>query len=171
MCIRDRRKDAEAHAEDDKKRRDEIEQRNEADNAVYRSEKMLKDNAAKISAEQKEKIEEAVKEVKEAIKGGDASVIRSANEKLNEAWQSVSAELYKAAAEKARAGKAQGQPGPEAGGEAKSEDKKEMCIRDRNYSDRGSNSGDGFKRIETAFSPAGEMCIRDSCTALRRLEA
>jgi molecular chaperone DnaK len=118
------RKDAEAHAEDDKKRRDEIEQRNEADNAVYRSEKMLKDNIDKISGSDKSKIEEAVKEVKEAIKGGDASVIRSANEKLNEAWQSVSAELYKAAAEKARAGKAQGQPGPEAGGEAKSEDKK-----------------------------------------------
>jgi molecular chaperone DnaK len=118
------RKDAEAHAEEDKKRRDEIEQRNEADNAVYRSEKMLKDNADKISGRDKSKIEEAVKEVQEAIKGGDASVIRSASEKLNEAWQSVSAELYKAAAEKARASKAQGQPGPEAGAEPKSEDKK-----------------------------------------------
>ena len=118
------RKDAEAHAEEDKKRRDEIEQRNEADNAVYRSEKMLKDNADKISGSDKSKIEEAVKEVQEAIKGGDASVIRSASEKLNEAWQSVSAELYKAAAEKARASKAQGQPGPEAGAEPKSEDKK-----------------------------------------------
>jgi molecular chaperone DnaK len=118
------RKDAEAHAEDDKKRRDEIEQRNEADNAVYRSEKMLKDNADKISGSDKSKIEDAVKEVKEAVKGGDASTIRSASEKLNEAWQSVSAELYKAAAEKARASKAQGQPGPEAGAEPKSETKK-----------------------------------------------
>ena len=118
------RKDAEAHAEDDKKRRDEIEQRNEADNAVYRSEKMLKDNADKISGSDKSKIEDAVKEVKEALKGGDASTIRSASEKLNEAWQSVSAELYKAAAEKARASKAQSQPGPKAGAEPKSEDKK-----------------------------------------------
>jgi molecular chaperone DnaK len=118
------RKDAEAHAEDDKKRRDEIEQRNEADNAVYRSEKMLKDNADKISGSDKSKIEDAVKEVKEALKGGEASTIRSASEKLNEAWQSVSAELYKAAAEKARASKAQGQPGPEAGAEAKGETKK-----------------------------------------------
>jgi molecular chaperone DnaK len=104
------RKDAEAHAEDDKKRRDEIEQRNEADNAVYRSEKMLKDNADKISGSDKSKIEEAVKEVKEAIKGSDAAAIRTASEKLNEAWQAVSAELYKAASEKTRAGKAQGQP-------------------------------------------------------------
>src|ERR1035441_5748771 len=118
------RKDAEAHAEEDKKRRDEIEQRNEADNAVYRSEKMLKDNADKISGDDKSKIETAVKEVKEALKGGDASIIRSASEKLNESWQAVSAELYKAAAEKARASKAQGQPGPEAGAEPKGEDKK-----------------------------------------------
>jgi molecular chaperone DnaK len=116
------RKDAEAHAEEDKKRRDEIEQRNEADNAVYRSEKMLKDNADKISGDDKSKIEAAITEVKEAIKGGDAAVIRTASEKLNEAWLAVSAELYKAAAEKARASKAQAQPGAE--GEPKGEDKK-----------------------------------------------
>jgi len=118
------RKEAEAHAEDDKKRREEIEQRNEADNAVYRSEKMLKENADKISGSDKSKIEDAIKEVKEALKSSDASAIRSTSEKLNEAWQAVSAELYKAAAEKARASKAQGQPGPEAGGDAKPEEKK-----------------------------------------------
>jgi len=105
------RKDAEAHAEDDKKQREQIEVRNEADNAVYRSEKMLKDNADKISGADKSKIEEAIKEVKEALKGQDAAAIRSANEKLNEVWQTVSAELYKAAGEKARAGAAQGEPG------------------------------------------------------------
>src|ERR1039457_5136093 len=118
------RKDAEAHAEDDKKRRDEIEMRNEADNSVYRSEKMLKDNADKISGSDKSKIEEAVKEVKEAVKGSDAAAIRSASEKLNGAWQAVSAELYRSASEKARASKAQGQPGPETGGEPKGDDKK-----------------------------------------------
>jgi molecular chaperone DnaK len=117
------RKDAESHAEDDKKRREEIEQRNEADNSVYRSEKMLKENADKISGDDKSKIEGAIKEVKDALKAGEISAIRSASEKLNEAWQAVSAELYKAASEKARAGKAQGQPGPEAGGEAKAEGK------------------------------------------------
>jgi molecular chaperone DnaK len=113
------RKDAEAHADEDKKRREEVELRNEADNAVYRSEKMLKDNAEKISGADKEKIETSIKDVKEALKGGDAGVIRSANEKLNETWQAVSAELYKAASEKARAGTPPGQQpgaGPEAGG-------------------------------------------------------
>jgi len=109
------RRDAEAHADEDKKQREDVEVRNEADNAVYRSEKMLKDSADKISGADKSKIEEAIKEVKEALKGGDATVIRSANEKLNEVWQGVSAELYKAASEKARAGHAEGQPGPEAG--------------------------------------------------------
>jgi len=110
------RKDAEAHAEEDRKQRETIELRNEADNAVYRSEKMLKDNADKICGADKSKIEEAIKEVKDALKGGDADRIRSANEKLNEAWQAVSAELYKAAGEKARAARQQ-QGGGDQGGE------------------------------------------------------
>jgi molecular chaperone DnaK len=105
------RRDAEAHADDDKKRREEVEARNEADNAVYRSEKMLKDSADKISGADKSKIEDSIKEVKEALKGGDATAIRTANEKLNEVWQTVSAELYKAASEKARGGKEQGPSG------------------------------------------------------------
>src|SRR5260221_1698019 len=63
------RRDAESHAEEDKQRRDEIELRNEADNAVYRSEKMLKDSADKISGADKTKIEDAIKEVREALKG------------------------------------------------------------------------------------------------------
>jgi len=109
------RKDAEAHADEDKQKREEVETRNEADNAVYRTEKMLKDNADKISGDDKGKIEKAVADVKEALKGSDAGAIKSASEKLNEAWQTMSAELYKAAAAKAQAGKAQ------AGGEPKSD--------------------------------------------------
>jgi molecular chaperone DnaK len=118
------RRDAEAHADDDKKQREVVESRNEADNAVYRSEKMLKDNADKISADDKGKIESAVASVKEALKGNDAEAIKSASEKLNEAWQSVSAELYKAAAAKAQAEKGQTQPSSE-GGAPKSEPKKD----------------------------------------------
>jgi molecular chaperone DnaK len=102
------KKDAEAHAEEDKKRREEIEVRNEADSAVYRSEKMLKDNADKISGDSKSRIEKAVADVKEALKGSDGAAIKSASEKLNEAWQAVSADLYKAASEKAKAGQAGG---------------------------------------------------------------
>jgi len=104
--IENMRKDAEAHADEDKKRREEVEARNEADNAVYRTEKFLRENGDKIPSEEKSKIERAVAEVKEAIKGGDASAIKAASEKLTEAWQAASEQLYKAASEKARAGRA-----------------------------------------------------------------
>jgi molecular chaperone DnaK len=113
------RKDAESHAEEDKQQREAIEARNEADNAVYRSEKMLKDNADKISADDKGKIESAVNEVKEALKGNDTAAVKAASEKLNEAWQAVSAELYKAATEKAKAGKTASDDAPAAGPEEK----------------------------------------------------
>jgi len=125
--IENMRKDAESHAEEDKKRREEIETRNEADNSVYRSEKLLKDNGDKISGDAKSKIEKAVADVKEALKGSDNGAIKSASEKLNEAWQAVSAELYKAASEKAKAGQTGGTetgstgPGAEQAGGKKDE--------------------------------------------------
>jgi molecular chaperone DnaK len=114
------RKDADVHADEDRKRKEEIEARNEADNAVYRTEKLLKDNKDKISEGDRSKVEAALNEVKEALKGTDAAAIKTASEKLNEAWQAVSAELYKAASEKTQAGRGgqggpQGGPGPEAG--------------------------------------------------------
>src|SRR5436853_1136688 len=120
------RKDAEAHAEEDRQQREEIESRNEADNAVYRSEKMLKDNADKLSGDDKARIEKAISEVKDALKGSDAAAIKSASEKLNEAWQAVSADLYKSASQQTRgAGPQPGGPGPEAGGQRPEGEKKE----------------------------------------------
>ncbi len=126
------RKDAEAHAEEDRQQREVIEARNEADSAVYRSEKMLKDNADKISGDDKARIEKAVQEVKEALKGSDVSAIKSASDRLNEAWQAVSAELYKAASEKARAGKSPDQGGGQArsGGDPDKKGKDEGPIID-----------------------------------------
>jgi molecular chaperone DnaK len=125
------RKDAELHADEDKAKKEEIETRNEADNAVYRTEKLLKENADKLSADDKSKLESAANAVKEALKGSDTAAIKSAAEKLNEAWQAVSAELYKAAAAKAQAekGAAGAQPQPE-GGEPKSEEKKDDGVID-----------------------------------------
>jgi len=118
------RKDAELHADEDKAKKEEIETRNEVDNAVYRTEKLVKDNADKISADDKTKLETAIAAAKEALKGSDTAAIKSAGEKLNEAAQTVGAELYKAAAAKAQADKAQS-AGQSAGGEApKSEEKK-----------------------------------------------
>lgn len=104
--IEQMRKDAEQHADEDQEKREEVETRNEADSAVYRSEKMLKENGDKLPEAEKQKIETAAKAVKEALKGSDSAAIKSASEKLTEAWQAASAELYKSASEKAKASRA-----------------------------------------------------------------
>ena len=120
------RKDAELHADDDKKRREEIEARNEGDNTVYRTEKLLKENGDKLSGDSKGKIEKAIAEVKDALKGTDGAAIKSATERLNEVVQAASGELYKAAQEKARGAQpgAEAGPGagPQPGGEGKDKD-------------------------------------------------
>ena len=119
------RKDAEAHAEDDKNRLEETQTRNEADNAVYRTEKLLRENASKISADDKSKLESAANAVKDALKGSDNQAIKNSSEKLNEVWQAVSTELYKASAAGAQPGQAQPGAtgaGPEPAGDAKKDD-------------------------------------------------
>jgi molecular chaperone DnaK len=83
------RKDGELHADEDRKRKEELESRNEADSAVYRTEKMIKDNAEKISAADKGKLETAANKVKEALKGTDAAAIKAAGENLTETSQAV----------------------------------------------------------------------------------
>ncbi len=83
------RKDAEAHADEDKTRKEEIETRNEADNAVYRTEKLIKDTGGKMSADDRAKVEAALNTVKEALNGSDSAAFKAANEKLTEAWHSV----------------------------------------------------------------------------------
>jgi len=116
------RKDAELHADEDKARKEEVETRNEVDNAVYRTEKLIKDNADKISADDKTKLEAAISAAKDALKGSDTAAIKSAGEKLNEAAQAIGAEMYK----NAQANAAKGQPGAQPGAEEqpKSDDKK-----------------------------------------------
>jgi len=113
------RKDGELHAEEDRTRKEELEARNEADNAVYRTEKLLKDNQATISEANRRKVESVLNEVKDALKGAHVANIKTASEKLNETWQAVSTELYRTASEKARTsqGPAGSQPGtrPEPG--------------------------------------------------------
>src|SRR5262249_1905416 len=117
------RKDAEAHADEDRSRREDVEVRNEADNLVYRTEKMLKENADNLSGDDKAKVEKAVAAVKEALKGTDTAAIKSAVEKLNKAWQGVSEVLYKSAAEKAQ--KAKGGSDTSASSGPAPEDKKD----------------------------------------------
>ncbi len=123
------RKDAEAHADEDKAKREEIEARNEADALVYRTDKLLKESGDKLDSAAKSKIEDAVKQAREALAGADPEKIRTTRDALNEAVQGASEQLYKAAAEKAQATKTTG-AGPAPGGEAKPDTKDQGPVID-----------------------------------------
>ena len=88
------RKDAEAHAEDDRKRKDLIEVRNNADNTVYASEKALKEFGDKVPAEVKSEVEAKAAEVKKVAQGDDVAAIKSATEALGQVIQKIGASVY-----------------------------------------------------------------------------
>jgi len=115
------RKDAEAHADEDKARREEVELRNEADNVAYRAEKFAKDNGDKLGAA-KSGIEDGAKAIREALKGSDSAAIRSAIDKLNETMQGASGDLYKNAQANAEQAKSAGATGEEPKAEGKKGD-------------------------------------------------
>jgi molecular chaperone DnaK len=90
-------KEAEAHAEEDRKRHDEAETRNNADSLVFQTEKLLKEQADKVSAEDRTKIESALGELKTAIAGEDIDAVRQKHEALLTASQEFAQRLYQAA--------------------------------------------------------------------------
>lgn len=92
------RKDAEAHAEEDRKARERAEIHNKADNLAYQSEKQLQEFGDRISADQKRAVEEAIKNVREKLNGNDADAIQRAADDLQNRFQNISAEMYKQAA-------------------------------------------------------------------------
>ena len=87
-------RDAETHADEDKRKREEFEVRHGADSLVYETEKSLTEFSDKIDAETKSKVEGAVERVKEALKGEYQEEIKSASEALTQIWHQASAELY-----------------------------------------------------------------------------
>jgi len=91
------RKDAEAHAEDDKKRRELVDLKNQGDSMAYQMEKMLKDQGEKIPASDRGNIESAISALREALKGDDATAIRRAMENLERSSHKVAEEMYKSA--------------------------------------------------------------------------
>jgi molecular chaperone DnaK len=101
-------KDAEAHAEEDKQRREEADVRNAGDSLVYQSEKFLKDNADKFNegenATKKTETEAAIEDLKKALAGTDLSQIKTATEKVSELSQQLGAALYAANAAQATGG-------------------------------------------------------------------
>jgi molecular chaperone DnaK len=90
-------KEAESHADDDKKRREEIEARNRADQAVYAAERFIKDTGDKLSAADKSAVEAAAESLRKAIDANDAAGINRAMEELNQAQHKAAASLYQQA--------------------------------------------------------------------------
>ena len=97
-------KDAEAHAEEDKARREEAEVRNNADSLVYQTEKVLREQGENVSDEEKAAVEGPLAELKAALEGTDTAVIKEATEKLMASSQEFSQKLYEAAARDNAAG-------------------------------------------------------------------
>ena len=91
-------KDAEAHAEEDRSRREEAEIRNNADSLVYQTEKVLREQGEKVTEEERTAVEGPLSELKTALNGSDNDAIKSATEKLMTASQAFSQKLYEAAA-------------------------------------------------------------------------
>ena len=104
-------KDAEAHASEDKKKKEEIEVRNNAESLVYNSEKTLKELGDKVSGEEKAKVENEIANVKKALEGTDTENIKQATEKLTTAFYEISEKLYKQASAAQGASGAEGATG------------------------------------------------------------
>jgi molecular chaperone DnaK len=97
-------RDAEEHAEEDRKRREEAETRNQAESLVYQTEKFIKDNDDKLPSDVKDKVNAVLGEAQEALKGNDTGAIRAAMEKLATESQALGQALYKDAAAAGGAG-------------------------------------------------------------------
>jgi molecular chaperone DnaK len=113
------RKDAEAHAEEDRRRKELIEVRNHADNLAYSADKVLHDLGDKVPPDLKKQVEDNVARVREVMNSNDADTIRQATESLNQVLQQVGAAAYQQSGPAAGApesGPSQGPgPGPDGG--------------------------------------------------------
>jgi len=122
------KKDAEVHAEEDKKKKEAIEAKNMADTLVYTTEKALRDAGDKITADEKKPVEEKIEALKKVKDGDDSEAIKKATEELSQEAQKIGEKLYKAASAEATAG--QGQPAtPE--GEVPKEEVKDAETKDK----------------------------------------
>ena len=86
--------DAEAHAEEDKQRREEADVRNQAESTVYQAEKFVSENGENIADDKKETVNNAVAEVRTALEGSDLEAIKSAVEKVNTELQAIGTAMY-----------------------------------------------------------------------------
>jgi molecular chaperone DnaK len=130
------RKEAESHAEEDKKLREQVELKNRCDARVYETEKLMKEHKDILSGDQHKKLEEAIEKVKDALKRENYDDMKTAEEQLTEAWHAISSDIYAKAREKSSAGAAPGptaEPQPDAGAEAKKPGGKEGDVVDADF--------------------------------------
>jgi molecular chaperone DnaK len=131
-------KEAEAHAAEDKTKRDEIEARNQLDSMVYNIEKMLREHGDKISGDDKGNVESALADAKKALEGTDAAAMKAAQERLTQASHKLAEAMYKT--QQQQPGGAPGE-GPTAGaagsgnGAAGQQQKKDEGVIDAEYVD------------------------------------
>jgi molecular chaperone DnaK len=116
------RKDADSHAEEDKKKRELAEARNHAERLVYECEKLMKEHADKLDSGSKSAIESAVARVKEAEKSNDVAAIKSAVEGLEQATHALSKHMYDSAQATAGGAAGAGAAGPTEGSSAPADD-------------------------------------------------
>src|SRR3954451_7512096 len=131
-------KDAEAHASEDKEKREEIETRNQLDSMVYQIEKMLKEHGDKISGSERSDVESALADAKKALEGTDAAVMNSAREKLTQASHKLAEAMYKSAQPSGAAQPGRFPGGASAAGDGASsgqEQKKDEGVIDAEYVD------------------------------------
>jgi molecular chaperone DnaK len=119
------RKDAQSHAAEDKKKKEEVDLRNQADTLIFQTKKQMEEMKDKISADSKSKLESEIKKVEDAIASNNSEQIKHATDSLNKAWSQVATELYSQAG-------AQGSAGPQSSsGEAKPDQKEN--VQDASY--------------------------------------
>jgi molecular chaperone DnaK len=130
-------KEADAHAAEDKTKREEIEARNQLDGFVYNVEKMLKEHGDKISGDEKSNVESALAEAKKAQEGSDVTEMNAAREKLVQASHKLAEVMYKSAEPQSAGGPTAGGPegGPAPNGAGQSEKKKDEGVIDAEYVD------------------------------------
>jgi molecular chaperone DnaK len=137
-------KEAESHAEEDRKRREAVELRNEADNLVFRTEKLISENADKITDDVKAPVEEAIAEVKTALEGTDDDAVKAAVEKLNTTSAALGQAMYAAAQASQSAPSEAGEPSDSAdtNGQSGSADSADEDVVDAEIVDEDSSSSE-----------------------------
>jgi molecular chaperone DnaK len=131
--------DAQSHASEDKKRKDEIETKNQADTLVFQTRKQLKDLSDKMPSDTKAKVESAANALDEAVKSNNMAEIKAKMEALNNAWNEASTKMY----ESAKGQPGGGQQGPFAGGQPGG-------TEGQTAQPGSQQTGDGGKKVENA---------------------